>query len=319
MRKFKYIAAFLAGAALIVILATILNNHAAKPETSAAPMRIVSAAPQLTEILYALGLESRIAAVSGDSDYPPAAARKRQVGTFWQLNMEAIITAKPDLVIIEAFEQQLNVGRRLEALGYRVVTVNIESIDGLLAAIQQIGQATATQAQADELVTQIKSRVITLSGRLTCLSKPSVLWVVQTQPLRVAGRETFPNELISLAGANNAIGPTVQKYPPIGAEQILACNADIIIQPATTPEKVEAEQNAALEFWSKYPTLPAVKNRRIYVINPDPVSRLGPRLDQGLTIVGKCIHPSVFEPAPANEPMNKEDHGKNSDSQNAGR
>ena len=124
-------------------------------------------------------------------------------------------------------------------------------------------------------------------------SKPKVLWVIQTEPLRVAGRNTFINELIELLGGENAIGPTIQQYPPIGTEELLACNVEVIIQSAMGKIDIGRQQQQAEVFWSKWASLPAVKNNKIYVVNSDTVLRLGPRLPQGVEMVGRCLHPDT--------------------------
>ncbi len=101
--------------------------------------RIVSMAPNLTEILFALGLEDRIAGVTIHSDYPPAAEKKTKMGTFWHPNIEAVIAAEPDLVVTLGFEQQRNLGKRLKAFGCGILTVNIEKVSDLFTAIEKIG------------------------------------------------------------------------------------------------------------------------------------------------------------------------------------
>jgi len=252
--------------------------------------RIVSLAPNLTEILFALGLGEKVVAVSSDSDYPPDAANKSKVGTFWQPNTEAIIASKPDLVITEWFEQQKSVAESLKRLGYNVLTLKIETIEELLAAIKDIGAATTTQSCADKLVQDITNRLDNLRAKLAGTKKVKALWVIQTEPLRVAGRNTFLNELIELARAENAIGPTIQQYPSIGTEELLACGVETIIQSAMGADNITDQRQAAEKFWSKWPTLPAVKNKRIYVIDPDTTLRLGPRLCQGLELIARCLH-----------------------------
>jgi len=277
----------------------LLNMLADQGPTAAAPAtavnRIVTLAPNLTEILFALGLAEKAVAVSSDSDYPPEAANKNKVGTFWQPNTEAIIASKPDLVITEWFEQQKSVAEALKRLGYRVLTLKIESIEDLLAAIKKIGAATGTQNHADQLANDIANRLDNLRSKLAARNKVKVLWVVQTEPLRVAGKNTFLNELIELAGGENAIGPTIQQYPPLSAEELLACGVEIIIQSAMGTDNIPEQQRAAEKFWSKWPSLPAVKNNRIYVIDPDTTLRLGPRLCQGLELVAHCLHPDIHK------------------------
>ena len=258
------------------------------------PTRIVSLAPNLTEILFALGLDEEIAAVSNGSDYPPEAAKKSKVGTFWQPNTEAIIASKPDLVITLWFEQQKSVADSLNRLGYEVLTLKIEKIEELLTAIQKIGTAAGCRQRVDELVKNLSNRLNDLQSKLSLTNKVKVLWVVQVEPLRVAGRNTFINELIELAGGENAIGPTISQYPQIGTEELLVCGAQAIIQSAMGKSNISEQQQAAERSWSRWSSLPAVKNNRIYVVEPDTTLRLGPRLPQGIEIVARCLHPEVF-------------------------
>jgi iron complex transport system substrate-binding protein len=280
---------------LIPLLINATNQIQNTTEIQEKPDRIVSLAPNLTEILFALGLGEKVVAVSTDSDYPPEAASKNKVGTFWQPNTEAIVAAKPDLVITECFEQQKSVAATLHRLGYQVLTLKIESIESMLVAILYIGDATGTQNRASQLDQDITNRLNNLRSKLAGIDEVKVLWVVQAEPLRVAGRNTFLNELIELAGGENAIGPTIQQYPPIGTEELLACGAETIIQSAMGVSNIPEQQQAAERFWSKWPTLPAVKNNRIHVIDPNTTLRLGPRLCQGLELVVHRLHPEIDE------------------------
>ncbi len=265
----------------------------APPPTQAG--RIISMAPNLTEILFMLGKGKKIVGVTIDSDYPPAAAKIPKVGTFWQPNIEAVISARPDLVITLGFEQQRNLAQRLKRIGYNSLTLNIEKVSGLFDAIEKIGAATAAQSQANLLVSHIKKKLDELCASVDRDDRVRVLYVIQRQPLRVAGRDTFINEMIESAGGENAIGPTVHKYPPIGAEQVYACRADVIIEPAMGQKDPAAQQNSAFEYWSRFKNVPAVANKRIYVINGDTVSRLGPRLYQGVETIARCLRPELFE------------------------
>lgn len=261
------------------------------------PVRIVSLAPNLTEILFALGLNERIAAVSSDSDYPPESANKNKVGTFWTPNTEAIIASKPDLVITlrTRTEHQKAVADSLQRLRFKVLTLKLEKIEELFTAIQKIGIATGCEQRSDELVKNIRNQLNLLQSKVSSVDKVRVLWVVQVEPLRVAGRNTFINELIELAGGENAIGPTIAQYPSISSEELLACGAEAIIQSAMGTDNIAGQQQAAEAFWSKFAALPAVKNNRIYVIDPDTTLRLGPRLLQGAETIVRCLHPDSFK------------------------
>ena len=270
------------------------GRNSSEPAVAVRVDRIVSMAPSLTDILFALGLDKEIVGVTLFSDYPPAATEKPKVGGFWQPNIEAVVAARPNLVMTLGFGQQKNLAERLKRIGYNTLAVNIETVSDLFSVIGQIAAATGRQRQADELVGSIKAKLNAISALVGALPKVRVLWVIQRVPLRVAGRDTFVNEIIELAGGENAIGQTVHKYPPIGAEQVIACGADVIIEPEMGQENLDAQRNAALRHWSKFRNLPAVTNNRIYVLG-DTVSRLGPRLYEGTETIARCLRPHLFE------------------------
>jgi iron complex transport system substrate-binding protein len=260
------------------------------------PERIVSLAPNLTEILFALGLDEKIVAVSNDSDYPPEAVGKKRTGTFWQPDPEAIIACRADLVITLGFKQQRAVAGTLRRLGYNVLTLNIEKIEDLFEAIDKIGGAAGCRQRANELNKRIATQVDNLKSRYgSSAKKVRVLWVVQSEPLRVAGRNTFINELLELAGGENAISATIQQYPSIDSEELFACTAEVIIQSAMATSQISKQQKAAKAYWQNWPNLPAVKNNRIYVLNPDTLLRLGPRLPDGIQLIAECLYPQTAE------------------------
>lgn len=261
---------------------------------SQAPARIVSMAPNLTEILFALGLESNVVGVTQDSDYPPAAREKPSVGTFWQPNIEAVIATRPDLVVTLEFEQQRDLARRLRRLGYGSLVVDVETIADLFESILAIGEATGASERAGALCADMRGEIDRLKAAAAGKDRVKVLWVVQREPLRAAGRDTFINEMIELAGGENAIGPTLHKYPPVGAEQVIAAGPEVIIEPVMLPGAIELQRRQALAYWSRFENVPAVSAGRIYVIDGDVVSRLSPRLPTGIRTIAECLRPELF-------------------------
>lgn len=251
--------------------------------------RIVSMSPDLTEILFSLALDEQVVGVTSDSDYPPAALTKPNVGSFWQPNVEAIIAAAPNLIVIPDIARQTNLAHRLQRMGSRVLTIRLESIADLYEAIAKIGAATDRQPHAELLVSEIHARLENFKIAASYRDKPRVLWVVQRTPLRVAGRDTFINELLEIAGAQNAVSDAPFKYPPLGAEQIYAGAPDVIIESAMGRTELEKVQQDAFKYWSRYENIPAVKNRRIYVIKDDTISRLGPRIVEGVEAIAACL------------------------------
>lgn len=297
----KIIIVFLVLSVFGIILPTDLSVQHKTPDLQREnfpdkPTRIVSLSPNLTEIVFALGLGDKVAAVSDNSNFPAEAAKKKRTGSFWQPNIEAIIASRPDLVLTLWFQQQKSVSESLKKLGYKTLVLRIETIEQLYNAIEEIGEAAGCEHKAEMLVTEIRDRIANLKKQYLSADKVKVLWVVQPEPLRVAGRNTFINSLIELVGGENAIGPTLPQYPCLSGEEVLACGAEVIIQPAmgTLLSDLSKQQRQAENYWSQRPNLPAVRNNRIYVIEPDTILRLGPRLGQGLEIIGHCLHPRYF-------------------------
>ena len=295
MRKWWFLLATLV---LWIILGYALaqgqrTDPAPQQRDTSGDLRIVSMAPNLTEVLCALELEDALVGVTTDSDYPPAAAAKPTVGTFWQPNIEAIIALKPDLVVTLGFQQQKSLVDRLQRMGYPCLVTDVWKVRDLFSAIATIGQATARDRQAEALIANIQAKTQHLQETMEGKVRPRVLWVVQREPLRVAGRDTFINELIELAGGENAIGPTLHKYPPIGAEQVIACGAQVIIEPTMVESDRDQQLERALAYWNRLPLVPAVADGRIYVIDGDLVSRLSPRLYQGIETIAGCLRPEI--------------------------
>ena len=172
------------------------DKQTAIPVFSNAPQRIVSLAPNLTEILFELGLGDKIVAVSNDSDYPPEAAKINTIGTFWQPDVESIIMYKPDLTITLWFQQQQSTAETLSRLRYKVLSLKIETIDELFDAIEKIGISTNHSQQASNLVSDMKYKLTNLREKYNAANKKRVLWVIQAEPFRVAGRKTFIQEAL---------------------------------------------------------------------------------------------------------------------------
>jgi iron complex transport system substrate-binding protein len=284
----------IAVALLVIEQLPLVSCYVDKYESQQKSQRIVSLSPNLTEIVFALGLGDRIVGVSSDSDWPAEAKTKPKMGTFWQPNIEAIIAAKPDLVVCESFLQHKEAAETLKRSGINVVSLHVESIRELYNTILSIGQAAGCQDKAEPLAAKIKNDLDQIKAKVSSAKKVKVLWSVQTEPMRVVGIKTFVNEIIDIAGGQNVIAPTGDQYPAIGTEAILTSGAEVIIQSAMGTEDITKQQQTAENFWSRFANLPAVKEKKVYVIEADTVLRLGPRLPDGAMMVAKLLHPQIF-------------------------
>jgi iron complex transport system substrate-binding protein len=285
---------------LAPLIWSITKHNPNQNSTQKGSEKIVSLSPNLTEIVFALGLDDKVVGVSSDSDWPAEAKTKSKMGTFWQPNTEAIIAAKPDLVVCETFLQHKEAAETLKRSGINVLSLHVESIEELYNAILNIGQAAGCKDKAEALAAKIKGGLDQIREKSSATKKIKTLWAVQTEPMRVVGVKTFVNEIIDIAGGQNVIAPTGDQYPSIGTETILTSGAEVIIQSAMGTEDIAKQQETADKFWSRFANVPAVKDKKVYVIEADTVLRLGPRLPGGAIAVAKLLHPQIF--AQTNDP-----------------
>jgi iron complex transport system substrate-binding protein len=257
-------------------------------------MRIVSLTPNVTEILFALGLGDKVVGRSTYCAYPPEAAALPAVGDSMQLNMAAIIRLEPTLVF--AVTRRDDLATRLAGLKLRTVAVRSDHMDELLAAVRTIGRETARTEAAETLVTQIEQSLAGVRQRVKGLPRPRVLFAfpatIGTSRIMVAGRGTFVDELLSVAGAENAY-PDRADWPSLGPEQVIALAPDIVLVNATgadaPPDRLEAIRTA----WAALTSVPAVATGRVHILTEPYLTIPGPRVGQAALLLAETIHPEI--------------------------
>jgi iron complex transport system substrate-binding protein len=261
-----------------------------------APTRIVSLAPSITEILFALGVGDRVVGVSTYCDYPPEAARIDHIGTFLEPNVERILAKHPDLVIGVPSPDNRAPVERLQNFGLRVLIVNPEHVADILAAIDTIAAAVGVPAQGAEVVARIRREMATVTARLDGAARPSVLMLVGRSPFIAAGAGTYQDELIGLAHGDNLAASAGAAWPTVNLEFIVAHAPQIIIDASMGGEEAP-DRDSALAFWRDFPTIPAVRDHRIYGYRAYELLRPGPRVAQTLEAIARFIHPERFAAA----------------------
>ena len=273
-------------------LCLLLLAGCGKPEQSAVPdhppERIISLAPNTTEILFALGLGDRVVAVSSFCSYPSSVKELPGIGGLYDPNLEKIAALRPDLVVGLATQQET--AGNLKLLQIPFVGVSHEHIDEVLGSILTIGKACNAEGEARELVADLRREVEEVRFRPDSQTvpgdSPSVLICISrdetAQRCYIAARGSFYDELVELAGGINACTETTLKYPEISPEGLVVLNPDIIIDIGPT---------AGPDAWRRYTTLSAVQNGRITVITADYASIPGPRFVELLADFRKAIQP----------------------------
>lgn len=251
------------------------------------PQRIVSLAPSVTETLFALGLGDKVVGVTAYCDFPEAARSKEKIGDTLNPNPERLIALKPDLVVMTTASQLEKLLRQLGDLKIAVYVTDPRSVGDVLDSIRKLGEATGATTEAENIVRQMQTRIADVEVRIKAFPKPRVLYVLQTAPLITAGRNTFINNLIQLAGAESVSGNEPTDYPQLSRETAIARAPEVIVAPASHGTELVKEEDLRRDFAAT----PAIKTNRIVWVNPDWVDRPGPRLVDGLEQLAKGLHP----------------------------
>ena len=251
--------------------------------------RIVSLAPSVTETLFALGAGADVVGVSQYCDYPEAVRKLPRVGSFITPNIEAIAALRPTLVIGLATASDLREIHALKAMGIATLMVD----DGSLATIEQsivtIGNQIGRAAEARGLAGALGDHLNAVAVRMRLEPERSVLMVVGHQPMVAVGQPNFLNELLALAHAHNIAADANQGWPRLSVEYIIATRPEVILD-----GQMGSDPSTPSLFWSKYPSIPAVKNHRVFGYPEDPTLHPGPRIGVTLDQMARLVHPEAF-------------------------
>jgi iron complex transport system substrate-binding protein len=256
------------------------------------PGRIISFAPNITEIIFALGREDRLKGVSRFSDFPPEATRLPSVGSYIRLDLEKIMALRPDLCFATKDGNPKDVVTRLTALGIPVYVVDPKNLEAVMETIHRMGDVLNVAPKADAIVHQMHSRISHVKELVSkAARRPRVFFQIGISPIVSVGDSTFINELIEIAGGINlAKGPT--PYPRFSREQVLALAPDVLI--ITSMERGGRFEEVKRE-WGRWPAIPAVRNHRILMVDSNLFDRPSPRLVDAIEILARMIHPELFE------------------------
>ncbi|MBC2694151.1 MAG: cobalamin-binding protein [Desulfobacteraceae bacterium] len=256
------------------------------------PQRVVSLAPSITEIIFALGQEHRLKGATRFSDFPPEAISLPKVGSYVQLDLERIVVLKPDLCIAIKDGNPRQTVMRLESLGVPVYVVDPRNLEAVAETIIEIGDLLNATERAENLVSNMRLRINRVKSAVEKIShRPGVFFQIGISPIVSVGTNTFIHELIVLAGGNNLTkGPI--PYPRFSREQVLFLAPEVFI--ITSMSKGEVFERVKIE-WSRWSEMPAIKNRRIFLVDSNLFDRPTPRLVDGLEVLGRLIHPGLLE------------------------
>jgi iron complex transport system substrate-binding protein len=266
---------------------------------AAQQQRIISTAPSITELLYALGLEDRLVAVDRFSRYPAQAARKQQIGDYATPNLEMITSLKPTLVMIPTNPVRLR--ERLEAMQLKVLELDQETLPKMFQSFRQVGDATGSRVKADQLVASLRAKLDAVRAKVAGRKPTRMMFVVGRVPHRleglvVVGGGSHLNELIEIAGGDNVFKDAKTAYPKVSLEEVLARNPEVVIDMGDMADTVgvtDAQKKSVAQLWTKLGSLAAVRNKRVNVVASDVYMVPGPRVTEAAELFLAMLHPEV--------------------------
>ncbi len=237
--------------------------------------RIISLAPSITEILYALDLGDQVIGVTRYCEYPKTAQAKEKIGGFYDMNYEKILSLKPDLIIM--LKSHAKIAQDLKKFALPIQTADHHSIAGIIDSILQIGSICGKKEKAEQLVQSIQTEMDRIADEKNIEYKPKILIVVgreiglgQVRDSYIAGQDEFYDEMIQIAGGQNAYTGNLP-YPMISLEGILTLKPDIILE--FIPHKAEIQKAEA--DWQKHKNI--LGNVPVIILNDDYIFIPGPR------------------------------------------
>jgi ABC-type Fe3+-hydroxamate transport system substrate-binding protein len=270
---------------------TVTDETGRRVEIPVEVRRVVTLAPNLTETIYALGVEERLA---GDTDYcdtPPAAKLKPHVGGAQNPSLEAVVALHPDLVLATTSINRPETVDALAKIGVPVYTTDPQTVRGMLASTARIADVMGAGTQGTELVTRLQARLDVLAARLADVPPVHVLFVVWENPLITIGQSTFIADALRWAGAESVI-VSGQKWPHITFEEVVRLQPDYIVF-ASNHAGFEKEELGALRSREDWKQLRAVELGHVAVMSEE-VNRPSPGLVDAIEQLAREIHPDAF-------------------------
>jgi len=257
--------------------------------------RIVSLAPSLTETVYALGLQDLLVGDTDYCDYPADAQKKTKVGGGINPSLEEIAALRPDLVLVAKGFNRLETVHALEELGISSYASDPRTIEQIIPSAKKLADILGAPGAGNLLAEDMHRRLAELQQRVGALPPKKVLFVVWTQPLITAGKNTFIADALRHAGAKNIVD-SEQDWPQVNLEEVARQQPDYLVfapgHSDTTPREIG--ELASLPGWQ---LLDAVANHR-YALVSDAVNRPAPRIVGAIEELARQLHPEAFMEKP---------------------
>ena len=237
------------------------------------PQRVITLAPNLTEMIYYLGMEKHLVGNTLYCNYPPAAQKIEKVGDMLSINFEKILTLKPDLIFITVEGNTKETYDKFGDLGLKIFVSNPRNYEGIKKTYLDFGKIFGLEEETKKNAAEWDSTITFIKNETKKDTPETAMYVVELKPVMLAGKNTFLNEYLDFCGLKNIASDSPVNYPVFSREEIIERNPDYIIYPTGGDEDLNTIKTA----YPEWKTLNAVKNNHVIFVDRDMYSRPGPR------------------------------------------
>jgi iron complex transport system substrate-binding protein len=269
---------------LFLLITLVLVFSQSNMVLAEAPQRIISLAPNITEILYDLGLGEQVIAVTTHCNYPLEAEGKRKIGGMSNPSLEAIVNLRPDMVVLTTDGNTRAIANRLTKLNIPIYIFRAKRLGELPDEIRKMGAALGVKDKAEKTARTLETAFRHYSRQTAILPPTKVLFVVQTEPLLVAGPKTAIDDALNILHLQNIAADAPNSYPQFSLEEVVRRDPDIIFI-ICTHKGANSRNNV---FLKKINQLKAVRQNNIFCVG-DPLLRMGPRIKEGLAEISQYL------------------------------
>ncbi|MEP6655654.1 MAG: cobalamin-binding protein [Betaproteobacteria bacterium] len=273
-------------AASLAVLATCsgraeviaVDDSGATVVLKATAKRIISLAPHTTELLFAAGAGDRIVGTMEYSDYPAAAKSIPRIGSSSLLDMERIITLKPDLIVVWLHGSSASHLEKLRTLGVPIFQNEPRTLADIPRALMQLGTLAGTEDQARPVADAFSSRVAMLRARYAGRPSVGLFWQVWARPLLTINGRHLIDGVIRLCGGTNIFERLSPLVPAVSIEAVVQADPEAIV---TTSHDASAGRDDGLDVWRRFSGLRATSHHNLIVLDADMIHRSSPRILDG--------------------------------------
>lgn len=278
-------ALLLAGAALHA--QSVVDDSGRRVELAAPPQRVITLAPSLTELVFAVGGGPQLVATVDGSDHPPAALQVPRVGNYERVDVERIVGLKPDLVLVWSSGNTMRELAQLEAAGLRLFHLEPRRLDALPSALERIGTLLGRADDGQRAGRKLRDELAALRASHAGLPPVRVFYQVWSRPLMTINDEQIISDVMRLCGGRNVFGALKPLVPEVSTESVAAADPEAILAArATAPGAGDggakrAAHDPAFATWAPLRSITAVRRGWIFTLPGDTISRQGPRIVDG--------------------------------------